>query len=558
MVFAKLVLLGVMVLSFANQAKAEPLKPRTYVPLDEASDIMHRTKRVRPDDLLRRHRLSESRTSTEARIIRATGRTIASRHMRDYLPKNKGSALYRVLMIAGELTRWLGGDGVPYKQHPWVADSDRRNLRKGIDCSRSIWFAFTRARIPYNEADRYLSTYQMIADPSPMTEAFEPCELDDLKLGDVLVYRSRGRNASGHTVIVIDPAREIAWGSHGWDGSPFKDTGVELQTVVGGRGWRNWDSRRMRFVACWRHRAFKTYPFTVSVTPPDAEIRILNIRPRYRSELDLEGGWYELEVSREGCIHEQQWVWHDGDALKKIDLKCEAKSGTLLQDRLRDGQVGPRLVVLPAGRFRMGGTGEDEKPVHRVRITRAFALGQYEVTVEEFGAFCSEQEDIPCPPGELNQPATNVSWNDAHAYVQWLSGMTGARYRLPTEAEWEYAARAGTRGLTWWGEGPVSAICSDCQTSAPSGPAKVGSTKANPFGLFDMLGNVYEWVEDSYSPTAYQRHGRTDPRVEDGDPRVRRGGGWRYGLKYSRSAFRGSGPASERRDDVGFRVLREL
>ena len=181
-----------------------------------------------------------------------------------YYPANKNSALYKVLKQAQNLTTnisYMNRDGIPYKSHNWNQGSDRANLKKGIDCSRAIWFAFTRAGLPYNNSDRYLATFAMWKDSSDMKHNFKfnSCSVNDLRLGDVLVYRgtdSKGRIA-GHTVMVLDPKKELAWGSHGWDKSVHKDTGVEVQKVLpAGKDWRYWDQRKMRLKACWRHKDF--------------------------------------------------------------------------------------------------------------------------------------------------------------------------------------------------------------------------------------------------------------------------------------------------------------
>jgi hypothetical protein len=176
-----------------------------------------------------------------------------------YYPTDTQSALYKVLKQAQILTAnvsFMGSDGVPYKQHGWNAGSDRANLKRGIDCSRAIWFAFTRAGVPYNRQNRYLATSNMWRKKSGMKHYFRRCSVNDLRLGDVLVYRGGGK---GHTVMVLDPKKELAWGSHGWDKRRHKDTGVEVQKVVPA-GWRYWDKYRMQLKACWRHKDFTKSP----------------------------------------------------------------------------------------------------------------------------------------------------------------------------------------------------------------------------------------------------------------------------------------------------------
>lgn len=187
----------------------------------------------------------------------------------DYYPADTNSALYKVLKQAQILTAhasFMGRDGIPYKQHSWRGRNDQANLKTGIDCSRSIWFAFTRAGVPYNRQDRYLATFEMWREDSDMSHYFNRCSVNDLRLGDVLVYRGGG---AGHTVMVLDPKKKLAWGSHGWDNSGRDDTGVEVQKVVSRNGWRSWDKSSMKLKACWRHKAFANPPKRRELIPSE-------------------------------------------------------------------------------------------------------------------------------------------------------------------------------------------------------------------------------------------------------------------------------------------------
>ncbi len=186
--------------------------------------------------------------------------TIHDFDLRPYLPDDPNTALYKVLQRADYLARYGGTDGVPYKQHDWSRPSDTANLALGIDCSRSIWFAFTRAGLPYNRADSYLHTAIMVGDSSRMDDNFDRCDNDSrLRIGDVLVYRDENRQV-GHTVMVIDPDKRIAWGSHGWDGNVREglesDRGVEYQLIKYKADWERWDRTDMKRKACWRYRQF--------------------------------------------------------------------------------------------------------------------------------------------------------------------------------------------------------------------------------------------------------------------------------------------------------------
>jgi formylglycine-generating enzyme required for sulfatase activity len=235
--------------------------------------------------------------------------------------------------------------------------------------------------------------------------------------------------------------------------------------------------------------------------------------------------------------------------------------------QLRDCDVCPPLVVLPHGEFTMGSNSDDptERPAFHVTIGNGFAIGQYETTVGQWNACmaaggCQKVTEDGGRP--VDSPVRDVSWDDAQAYVTWLSNMTGKRYRLPTEAEWEYAARGGTRSRYWWGEQMTTgkANCRDCGPPwSADAPAKIGSFAANPFGLYDMNGSVWEWVSDCWH-ASYQRapfDGRTWDEP-DCKVRVLRGGSWRDGAGYMPASTRFEYDASVRQFQNGFRVVREL
>ncbi|VFN04444.1 MAG: Formylglycine-generating enzyme, required for sulfatase activity, contains SUMF1/FGE domain, partial [Candidatus Kentron sp. G] len=252
----------------------------------------------------------------------------------------------------------------------------------------------------------------------------------------------------------------------------------------------------------------------------------------------------------------------------------------------------PEMITLPAGRFlmgdRQGGGYKDELPVHEAVISNAVALGRYEVTNREYVTFLNDLN----PPGRkvrlwiktkaeepsshiarvanayrvtigyARHPVVNVSWLGAIAYAGWITGKTGRRFRLPTEAEWEYATRAGTNSQYWWGNrvGKNHANCDGCDDRwGGKGTAPVGSFPANAFGLHDVHGNVWEWVRDcgdgSYPPAP------TDSRAKEGKAcksRIVRGGGWNFKPWYARSAARFRLLPTARQDAVGFRLARDL
>lgn len=251
------------------------------------------------------------------------------------------------------------------------------------------------------------------------------------------------------------------------------------------------------------------------------------------------------------------------------------KTGTVLNDRLKDGSLGPELVVIPAGTFRMGavqgGGDTDEKPVHTVTFAKPFAIGKYEITFAEYDRFCEatgreKPKDgrrwIPFSNwGREKRPAINVSWDDAVAYTRWLSEQTGKRYRLPSEAEWEYAAKAGSEDRYWWGFniGEGRANCKGCgSTFDGKKTAPVGTFPANPFGLLDTAGNVWEWCQDRWHES-YEGGPADGTAWEAGEDlrRVERGGSFGSKPRYVRSSARGRGKPTDRYVYLGFRVVRE-
>lgn len=233
----------------------------------------------------------------------------------------------------------------------------------------------------------------------------------------------------------------------------------------------------------------------------------------------------------------------------------------------RHGPDFPELVMLPAGRFLMGspnnedGRYTNEGPQHEVTIAHPFAVGRYPVTFAEWDAFVAAGGTKHKPAdrgwGRGRQPVIHVSWDDAQAYVAWLRDQTGQPYRLLSEAEWEYAARAGSQTRYPWGIDPGKNKANfDGSGSQWSGrqTSPVGSFAANAFGLHDMIGNVWEWVQDTWHDS-YQG-APDDGRAWEASSgsRVVRGGSW-FGLAYyCRAAYRNWHSPVLRNDVLGFRV----
>lgn len=236
------------------------------------------------------------------------------------------------------------------------------------------------------------------------------------------------------------------------------------------------------------------------------------------------------------------------------------------RDRLSGGAFGPALSILPGGTFRMGRNtlaGGDTGPEHLVRIG-AFGLGQKEVTFDQYDLFAratGRRRPNDFGWGRGDRPVVGVSWSDAQAYVSWLSRQTGRHYRLPSEAEWEYAARGGGRGSYWWGFGlePGRATCFDCGSPWDNkSTAPVGSFSPSAYGLHDTAGNVMEWVGDCYHPS--YEDAPTDGQVRvDGDCRLRvaRGGAFNKPSASMRAYVRTKLDPEARLNNLGFRVARD-
>lgn len=227
----------------------------------------------------------------------------------------------------------------------------------------------------------------------------------------------------------------------------------------------------------------------------------------------------------------------------------------------------PVMVPITPGTFIMGDDRGDrsEQPAHTVTISKPFAIGKYEVTVAQWRACvvagaCKKVSDNMMPADYA--PIRDVSWDDATDYTAWLSQTTGQEYRLPTEAEWELAARAGSNTTYWWGDkmSPGKANCKDCGNKwSQDLPVEVGTLEANPFGLFDMNGNVWEWVSDCWHKnyTGAPRDG-SSWNTAGCTVRVIRGGSWRNDKSYVHSASRFKYDAYVRYLQNGFRVAKSL
>ena len=248
----------------------------------------------------------------------------------------------------------------------------------------------------------------------------------------------------------------------------------------------------------------------------------------------------------------------------KISNGSEIKMGKIF----KDCTVCPEMVKIPSGSFLMGSgkVEQNELPIHKVTIPNPLAVSRFEITFDQWdachsGGGCSRNIDDR-NWGRGTRPVINVLYSDINEYIDWISNKTNQIYRLPTEAEWEYAARAGTTTEYWWGDKMRNgyANCRGYGTKwSGSMSAPVGSFKPNPWGLYDIHGNLFEYVEDCWINDYKSFPDDTLPQIiSNCHSRVIKGGAWYYLPRASRSAYRARNDTRIFSYLIGFRVFREL
>lgn len=311
-------------------------------------------------------------------------------------------------------------------------------------------------------------------------------------------------------------------------------------------------------------------PFAVTTTPAGAFVSIPLGEQSYSPGVLLTPGNYNVRAVLPGYATWEGAVNHAGPTDHALTLRTGIAE---FADPLVSGGAGPTMVAIAGGSFRMGCVSRvdcrsNELPVHEVTLAKPLAISKFEVTCDEFARFVrathhESSEEAACSAGTA-APVVNVSWHDAVAYTEWLSRETRRPYRLPSEAEWEYAARSGTTTRYSWGVsiGVERANCNGCRNRANRdhlGTMAVGSFSPNPWGLHDMLGNAWEWVSDCRIDDYAGAPGDGSARIATGcEQRVLRGGSWRVNPSLVRAAQRGWGDQSLRLDDVGIRVVVEM
>lgn len=305
---------------------------------------------------------------------------------------------------------------------------------------------------------------------------------------------------------------------------------------------------------------------TVTATPSDANIRIMNIKDKYRPGIALEKGRYLLEVQAPGFYVYEQWHAVENDNTRlPINLTKAHLPGDRIRHQILDNHFGPAVVVMPPGEFIMGSLRyRDSQPRHEVLFEKPFAIGETEVTFAQYDLFLKDQQrplNHDQNWGRQQRPVINVTWNDAQAYTQWLAEQTDKPYRLPTEAEWEYAAsNFGTQEYPWSGDAKEGREQANCRRGCSSPfvtifggkTAPVKSFASNDLRLHDLAGNVAEWVNTCYSSNYNQSETNTSCQ------RTVRGGSFLDTID-ELNVFRRDHYAPEFSDKfIGFRVLLEL
>lgn len=335
---------------------------------------------------------------------------------------------------------------------------------------------------------------------------------------------------------------------------------------------------------------------SVNTTPKNARIRILNIVPKFQDGMALDAGKYLLEASLQGYHTQTLWTKITPGEKKTIDFKLNKIVPVFINT------LGMKFVYIKPGKFMMGSkrnqyrTAGDETP-HRVNLTKGFYMQTTEVTVGQFRHFVKaagykteseinggcwvkssgdrwkkKRASMWADPGSSDIPQTSVhpvscvTWNDAMAFISWLSNKENKMYSLPTEAEWEYCCRAGTDSAFSFGNcihmgqanfkgmGTEFAACRNIVNNGQLGPLPVGSLAANPWGVYDMHGNLAEWCKDRYG--AYPATPAKNPAGPlRGMERVIRGGHWSSFANTCRSARRGSFRQNSASDVIGFRLI---
>ena len=390
--------------------------------------------------------------------------------------------------------------------------------------------------------------------------------VDNKKLKDSSPVTIHGLEAGKHTVLIhkdryYDSEQELVV-RHG------KTT--KLDVNLSGGNLVQWKGKWMSPLEAEQIKKESLGQLTIHASPADAVVKILNIVPQYQDNQDkikLEAGRYHLQVSKPGYEKSDQWV----SLVTGQDLQLDVSLNKEDKSRMIEPAIGMEFVLVKGGCYQMGdifGEGRDrEKPVHEVCVDD-FYMGKYEVTQGEW------QKIMGSNPSEFKNgdryPVENVSWKDiTEDFLPKLNRRSGKSYRLPTEAEWEYAVREGGKKVRF-GNGKDIADPREINFDGSADykkpysrmgvyrekTAEVGNFTANSLGLYDMSGNVWEWCSDWYGENYYDSSPRNNPEgLDSGSSRVLRGGSWRNSPRYTRASFRISLSPEDSDNILGFRLV---
>ncbi len=298
-----------------------------------------------------------------------------------------------------------------------------------------------------------------------------------------------------------------------------------------------------------------------TVNPPEANAELFLEGKLYEQWQGIKlmkgipAGDYTVKIKKSGYKSKEEMFTVTKDVIKTINIKLEPGSDITIPVA--------EMVFVKGGSFMMGSDagGEDEKPVHRVTLDD-FYIGKYEVTFEEYDAYCNavhKEKPDDNGWGREKRPVINVNWHEANEYCKWLSSQTGTEYRLPTEAEWEYAARGGSlsKGFKYSGSDDINSVAWYYENSG-SKTHSVGEKILNELGLYDMSGNVWEWCSDWYDERYYSKSQARNPSgPSDGSARVIRGGSWYDGDDGCAVSYRLANYPGFRDSYRGFRLSRK-
>jgi formylglycine-generating enzyme required for sulfatase activity len=301
--------------------------------------------------------------------------------------------------------------------------------------------------------------------------------------------------------------------------------------------------------------ALQSHPFTIKTTPANARVRIMNINPRYQDGMELADGDYDVLVDAPGYHSWRQTISHAGRATWQ-QVTLTAKPAATTSGSFNDPATGMEFVAIEGGCFQMGSPAsesgrDDNERQHRVCV-EGFSMGKHEVTQGQWRAVMGSNPSHFSGCGD-DCPVEDVSWHDVQDFVQRLNSKTGRTYRLPTEAEWEYACRGGKTNDTYCGGNDVDRLA---WYDGNSGSRKhaVGGKTPNAFGLYDMSGNVWEWTCSRYD-NSYSGAEKSCSAHADSSGRALRGGSWVNNPAWVRAAVRSGFNPVYRFSNLGFRLV---